>query len=35
MKWKGYLNPTWKPMAALANTEAYHIFKAGGQCDGP
>ena len=30
MKWKGYLNLTWKPTAALANTEAYHVFEAGG-----
>ena len=30
MKWKGYLTPTWEPTEALANTEAYHIFKAGG-----
>ena len=30
MKWKGYLNPTWEPTAALVNTEAYHVFKAGG-----
>ena len=29
VKWKGYLNPTWEPTAALANTEAYHVFKAG------
>ena len=30
VKWKGYLNPTWEPTAALANTEAYHVFEAGG-----
>ena len=30
VKWKGYLNPTWEPTAALADTEAYHVFKAGG-----
>ena len=30
IKWKGYLNPTWEPTAALANTEAYDVFKAGG-----
>ena len=30
VKWKGYLNPTWEPTAALANTEVYHVFKAGG-----
>ena len=30
IKWKGYLNLTWEPMAALANTEAYHVFEAGG-----
>ena len=30
IKWKGYLNPTWEPTAALANTEVYHVFKAGG-----
>ena len=30
IKWKGYLTPTWEPTAALADTEAYHAFKAGG-----
>ena len=30
MKWKGYLTPTWEPTEALANTETYHVFKAGG-----
>ena len=30
MKWKGYLTPTWEPTEALANTEAYRIFKTGG-----
>ena len=30
IKWKGYLTPTWEPAAALANTEAYRVFKAGG-----
>ena len=30
VKWKGYLNPTWEPTAVLANTEAYHVFEAGG-----
>ena len=30
VKWKGYLVPTWEPTEALANTEAYHIFEAGG-----
>ena len=30
IKWKGYLTPTWEPTEALANTEAYYIFKAGG-----
>ena len=30
VKWKGYLNPTWEPTAALVNTEAYYIFEAGG-----
>ena len=29
VKWKGYSNPTWEPTAALANTEAYHVFEAG------
>ena len=30
MKWKGYLNPEWESTAALANTEAYQVFKTGG-----
>ena len=30
VKWKGYLIPTWEPTEALANTEAYHVFKSGG-----
>ena len=30
VKWKRYLTPTWEPTAALANTEAYHVFEAGG-----
>ena len=30
VKWKGYLNLIWELMAALVNTEVYHIFKAGG-----
>ena len=30
VKWKGYLTPTWKPTAVLADTEAYRVFKAGG-----
>ena len=30
VKWKGYLNLTREPTAALANTEAYHVFEAGG-----
>ena len=30
IKWKGYLNLTWEPTAALANTEAYHVFEARG-----
>ena len=30
VKWKGYFTPTWKPAAALVDTEAYLIFKAGG-----
>ena len=30
VKWKGYLNPTWELTAALADTEAYRVFKAGG-----
>ena len=30
VKWKGYLNLTWEPTAALVNTEAYHVFEAGG-----
>ena len=30
VKWKGYLTSTWEPTAALANTEAYRVFKAGG-----
>ena len=30
VKWKGYLTPTWEPTAALADTEAYRVFKAGG-----
>ena len=30
IKWKGYLNLTWEPTAALINTDAYHVFKAGG-----
>ena len=30
MKWKGYLTPTWEPAAALVDTEAYLVFKAGG-----
>ena len=30
VKWKRYLNSTWEPTAALADTEAYHVFKAGG-----
>ena len=30
IKWKGYLTPTWEPAAALADTEAYRVFKAGG-----
>ena len=30
IKWKGYFTPTWEPAAALVDTEAYDIFKAGG-----
>ena len=30
VKWKRYLTPTWEPTEALANTEAYHVFEAGG-----
>ena len=30
VKWKGYLNLTWELTAALANTEAYYVFEAGG-----
>ena len=30
VKWKGYFTPTWEPAAALVDTEAYLIFKAGG-----
>ena len=30
VKWKRYLTPTWKPTVALADTEAYRVFKAGG-----
>ena len=30
VKWKRYLNPTWEPTAALANTEAYYIFEEEG-----
>ena len=30
VKWKGYLILTWEPTEALANTEAYHVFKSGG-----
>ena len=30
VKWKGYLNLMWEPTAALADTEAYHVFEAGG-----
>ena len=30
VKWKGYLNLIWEPTAALVNTEAYHVFEAGG-----
>ena len=30
VKWKGYLTLTWEPTEALANTEAYHVFEAGG-----
>ena len=30
MKWKGYLTPPWEPVAALVDTEAYLVFKAGG-----
>ena len=30
IKWKGYLTPTWEPTAALADTETYRVFKAGG-----
>ena len=30
IKWKGYLTLTWEPTEALANTEAYHVFEAGG-----
>ena len=30
VKWKGYLTSTWEPTEALANTEAYHVFEAGG-----
>ena len=30
VKWKGYLNPTWEPTAALVNTEVYDVFEAGG-----
>ena len=30
VKWKRYLTPTWEPAAALANTEAYRVFEAGG-----
>ena len=29
VKWKGYLTLTWKPAAALVDTEAYRVFKAG------
>ena len=30
VKWKGYLTFTWEPTEALANTEAYYVFEAGG-----
>ena len=30
VKWKGYLIPIWESAAALADTEAYHVFEAGG-----
>ena len=30
VKWKGYLSLTWEPAAALADTEAYRVFEAGG-----
>ena len=30
VKWKGYLTLTWEPAAALVDTEAYFVFKAGG-----
>ena len=30
IKWKGYLTPTWEPVAALVDTEVYLVFKAGG-----
>ena len=30
VKWKGYLTAIWEPAAALADTEAYRVFKAGG-----
>ena len=30
IKWKGYLTLIWEPTAALANTEVYRVFKAGG-----
>ena len=30
VKWKRYLTLTWEPTAALGDTEAYRVFKAGG-----
>ena len=30
VKWKGYFTPTWEPVAALVDTEAYLVFEAGG-----
>ena len=30
VKWKGYFTLTWEPAAALVNTKAYLVFKAGG-----
>ena len=30
VKWKGYLTLTWEHAAALVDTEAYRVFKAGG-----
>ena len=34
VKWKGYLTPTWESAAALADTEAYRVFKAGDNVTG-